>query len=194
MKPSALARFFAFALALFALAAPPMRAADSYRSYANARFGYVVEYPSNLLSPRPDPYNSDGRRFVSRDGKIVLRVYAGYNLFNYTLAQQQNFVLKNSKAAKARVTYSRAGPQWFAVSGFIGGDIFYQKTVLWKGAFHTMIWRYPASQRKRMDAPVTRTTRSFAAENFAVPVVSSPPKAAPAKIAAPEKVTPVKGY
>ena len=166
------------ALALLTLAATA-NAADSYRTYANARFGTVAAYPSNLLAPRPESANRDGRRFVSRDGTTVLTVSAINNVLNQTLLQRLNEDTKTWKTRKARVTYAKPGPQWFAISGYVGADIFYQKTVLWKDAFHTMLWRYRASQRRRLDAAVIKTTRAFAARNFVAPVVVSAPRTAP---------------
>ena len=56
------------------------QAQDSYRTYRNARFGTKVTYPANLVAPRPESANGDGRKFVSDDGQIELTVYASYNV------------------------------------------------------------------------------------------------------------------
>ena len=48
----------------------------------------------------------------------------------------------------------------------MGDAIFYEKTVLWKDAFHTLIWQYPQSQKARMDAPVTRTVAAFSGQEL----------------------------
>ena len=58
--------------------APEISAAQSdWASYANARFGTWLDYPSDLFSERdPAPMNNDGRTFRSRDGRARLSVHA----------------------------------------------------------------------------------------------------------------------
>ena len=162
-----------FTVAALALTATFARAADSYRTYTNARFGFVALYPSNLLSSRPESDNGDGRKFVSRDGKIELTTFAATNINDATLSQMQTRALADWKSDKARLTYVKSGPQWFALSGYVGDAIFYEKTVNWNGVFHTMIWRYPKSLKARLDAPVSRTVRAFDARNFVRPTFKS---------------------
>ncbi|MBW3636947.1 MAG: hypothetical protein KY445_10890 [Armatimonadetes bacterium] len=54
--------------------APRAEAQDTYRTYRNARFGTSVQYPANLLIPQPESKTRDGRKFLSRDGRIELTV------------------------------------------------------------------------------------------------------------------------
>lgn len=189
-------KFLVF-LPVFAAAstfASSVQAADSYRFYTNARFGYRVQYPSNLVAPLPESTNRDGRKFRSRDGKIVLTTYGSNNVSGRTLRTELARSVRDWRADGGRVTLQRATSRWFVVSGFVGNDIFYEKTVLHQGAFCTLIWEYPRSMRARLDAPVTRAFGSFAPQNFvrgygATPVakpraVVSAPKVAAPKVAA----------
>lgn len=182
-------------------------AADTYRWHLNPRFGTVVLYPSNVLTQSRESDNGDGTRFSSADGRITFSVFASYNATKRTLrgdlkASRDYWVRKGG-----RITYWKIDRDWFATSGYVGQDIFYEKTVLNDGIFHTMTWLYPASQRKRMDTAVTRSVASFKASSFhksaaetaaaPKPVPSiAPPASAPKPLptATPRPSKPVPGY
>ncbi|HEX9997490.1 MAG TPA: hypothetical protein VGB45_10130 [Abditibacterium sp.] len=152
-------KFAVFAAAL--LLCFPVDAQDNYLSYRNARFGTTVLYPANLLVPRPESANGDGRRFFSRDGKVELSVFAFHNTSGRSIRREMNRALRDWRRDGARVTYQKFGSTWFVASGYVGSDIFYEKTLFKAGVFHTLIWQYPQSLKARLDAPVTRSVRSF---------------------------------
>lgn len=185
---------FTFAL----VSSTSAQGADTSRFYTNARFGYRVQYPSNLVAPAPESDNGDGRKFRSRDGKIVLTTYGSNPISKRTIRSELARSVRDWRADGGRVTLQRAHPRWFVVSGFVGDDIFYEKTVLHNGAFCTLIWEYPRTLKTRLDAPVTRAFSSFKPTNFVrgwnairavsstrvvstkpKPVVTPRPKAAP---------------
>ncbi|PQV63352.1 hypothetical protein B1R32_1127 [Abditibacterium utsteinense] len=140
------------------------RAQDVYRTYHNARFGTLVRYPANLVAPQPESANGDGRKFVSRDGQIELTVYGFNNAMNRTATGEMNRAIRDWKRDTARLTYYKAGRDWFVLSGYLGADIFYEKTLLRRGVFHTLIWQYPKVLKKRLDASVSRSAASFFVE------------------------------
>jgi hypothetical protein len=144
------------------VAALPTQAADYYRTYVNARFGTVVQYPASFLVPRPEAANGDGRRFVSKDEAIELSVYAFNNALSRSVKAEMSRAMADWKADGARLTYQKSGTDWYSLSGYAGDDIFYEKTLFKNGVFHTLIWQYPKALKARLDAPVTRTVRSFA--------------------------------
>ena len=131
------------------------------RTYTNARFGYTLQYPSALLLAKPEADNSDGRRFESRDHKVLLRAFGAYNVDNQSIGSKLKRVAADWRVDGAQVTYQKSGEGWYAVSGFVGGDIFYEKALLRDGTWATLIWEYPKSYRQRLDTSVTRTVRSF---------------------------------
>ena len=141
------------------------RADESYRTYQNARFGYSIVYPSGMLIPQPEADNGDGRKFRSRDGRI-------------TLTQEFEHARAAWKTDGARVTLSKLGSQFFALSGFIDDHIFYEKTVFYGDTFCTMIWEYPQSDRQRLDGPVTRSFASFTPGNWGQKSAAPPVKKA----------------
>src|SRR3569832_84760 len=46
--------------------------------YANARFGYTIEYPRALLTPHEDSDNGDGAFFKSTREHVDIRVYGSF--------------------------------------------------------------------------------------------------------------------
>jgi hypothetical protein len=63
-----------------------------------------------------------------------------------------------------RITYQSRGRTWIAISGYRDGDIFYRKSNLACGGrrWHHIEFRYPISEKRRMDATVTRIAREMA--------------------------------
>lgn len=156
------ARLLVFCLSVVLLtAALPVAAQNVYSTYRNARFGTVVQYPSDLLVPQRESDNGDGRRFVSRDGAVELSIYSFHNASIRTVNGEMKRAIAQWQHDGGRLTYWKWQGNWYALSGFIGSDIFYEKTLLKNGVFHTLIWQYPRSMRNQLDAPVTRSVRSF---------------------------------
>jgi hypothetical protein len=159
------------------VAALPSQAADYYRTYVNSRFGTVVQYPASFLEPRPEADNGDGRRFVSKNEAIELTVYAFNNTLSRSVKGEMSRAISDWKADGARLTYQKSGTDWYTLSGYAGDDIFYEKTLFKNGVFHTLIWQYPKTLKARLDAPVTRTVRSFTAEQSIETVTITPTRA-----------------
>lgn len=136
-------------------------AQDIYRTHRNARFGTLVRYPANLVAPQVESENGDGRKFLSRDGQIELTTYAFRNLRNRSARTEMNRAVADWKRDGARLTYFKSGVSWFVLSGYVGNDIFYEKTLLQNDVFHTLIWQYPQTAKKRLDASVSRSAAAF---------------------------------
>lgn len=137
------------------------RAEETYQTYYNARFGYSIVYPSSLLVPQREADNGDGRKFLSRDGRVKLTVYGVNNALNRTHAQEYARAQDAWNTDGAKITLSKLTPQHFALSGFIDNNIFYEKTVFRGDTFCTMIWEYPKELRQRVDTPLNRSFASF---------------------------------
>ena len=174
------------AAAAVVLARPGAAQEMGSRTYTNARFGYSLQYPSALLVAKPEADNGDGRRFESRDRKVLLRAFGSYNINNQSIGSKLQSVSADWKADGAQVTYQKSGEGWYAVSGFVGGDIFYEKALLRNGTFATIIWEYPKSYRERLDAAVTRSVRSF---RLGKVTYSTPSTARPTRTAVPSHKT-----
>ena len=128
-----------------------------YKTYNNARFGYSISYPSDLLTPQGEAANGDGQIFLG-DG-AEMRVFGSYSLLNETLRAEYNAILEEKGAS---VTYKVFRNTFFVVSGKENGKIFYQKTMEGAGgAFLTFMIEYDASKRRTYDAAVTKMVKSF---------------------------------
>jgi hypothetical protein len=144
-----------------AAAAPEISAAQSdWASYANARFGTWLDYPSDLFSERdPAPLNNDGRTFRSRDGRARLSVHAMHNVEADTPQRYLDKYLDDKNVSFRRVT-----PNFFAVSGRNGADIYYRRcnfAGLEDGTIHCFEISYPAAEKAAFDPIVERIGKSL---------------------------------
>jgi hypothetical protein len=69
------------ALLLFCIAGAS--AAESWKTYANPRFGTFADYPADRFHPLPPPENGDGQSFGADDG-ATLAIFGSYNVENWT--------------------------------------------------------------------------------------------------------------
>jgi hypothetical protein len=99
-----------------------------WQSYTNVRFQYAICYPADLLVPQGESPNSDGQKFLAKDGAQLL-VFGRNNALDESLGD----VLAHTKARLAdtqgRVTYKVLKPNWFVISGQNDQTIFYAKTL-----------------------------------------------------------------
>ena len=129
-----------------------------YNIYNNARFGYSISYPSNLI-PKGESTNGDGQIFAARDKSATLTVWGAHNALDQTLKEKYDEVL-NEKGKS--VTYKTIGSNYYVVSGKAKGKIFYQKTI--KGeddTYFTFIFEYAESKRAAYDKAVAQIAKSF---------------------------------
>lgn len=126
-----------------------------YKTYTNARYGYSISYPSNLLIPQGEADNGDGQAFRSKDGAAEMLVYGSQNLGG-ALAE----AYREAQAGK-NVSYKTIKGNWFVVSGRDGSKIFYRKTMLKGDVLKTFTIEYDESLRSTYDAITTRIARSF---------------------------------
>jgi hypothetical protein len=128
----------------------------TYRTYSNARYGFSIAYPVNVLFPQGESDNGDGQKFVSQNGRASLLAFGSQRLDR---SLQDEF---QSAQENRTVTYKVLNQNWFVVSGTENGKIFYQKTLLRGDVFKTFIIEYEKAQRATYDAITARIARSFA--------------------------------
>lgn len=110
-----------------ATAASEIRENLDYAEYTNPRYNYSVVFPSDLVSTNPIGDRSDGLRFTSDSGDIVMTVSASTN--NRDLNIEQLFEAELD-AEPRRITYQRQLTDAFVVSGYGDDVVFYTKTML----------------------------------------------------------------
>ena len=147
-----------FILAVFigaAIFAPTLFAQEKWTKYENARFGYSIAYPSDLLTPQGEADNGDGQVFKS--DKAEMRVYGSNLLLNKTLSKEYNAAVKEHK----NVAYKLYRKNFFVVSGSENGKIYYRKTMTKSGAFVTFMIEYDESESAVYDKITARISESF---------------------------------
>lgn len=130
--------------------------AVAYRSYVNGRFGFSVDYPSDLQAGE-QPANGDGLVFTSSDGSVQLRASGSNNVLPVTPAAYLQRLLSKHPSA----TYHMVKDERCVISWEEDGHIFYEKAVVGTGSINDFQFAYPASQKQEYDPIVTHIADSF---------------------------------
>jgi hypothetical protein len=138
-------------------------AADVYDTYHNDRFDYSIDYPKEVLFPQGESDNSDGQKFLSKDANASLIVYGSNNALNQSLEDLYREESRGGTAENPQkvVTYKTLKDNWFVVSGYNSGRIFYQKTIFHDDVLKTFLFEYDESEKARYDPIVKRLATSF---------------------------------
>ncbi|MDR3615118.1 MAG: hypothetical protein P4L53_16275 [Candidatus Obscuribacterales bacterium] len=140
---------------------PPITT-TAYKTYANARFGYQINYPAEVLTAQGEPDNSDGQKFVAKKGDAQMSVWGNYKVDGGLDDELKMAKESNSKdAPQKKVSYYAGGKNWFAISGTSGDRIFYQKTCLRNDTFRTLTFSYPQSSKAQFAPIVDKVVASF---------------------------------
>lgn len=131
----------------------PALAANQH--YCNTKYSYCLEIP-DTLRPQREPPAHDGLEFCPADGQGKLLVWGSWNVLSQTLGQHLVEARKGRK-----VTYQRQFKDYYVLSGYEGTQVFYQKTVLEKGRFRTVLFLYPPSRKVQFDPLIAPVINSF---------------------------------
>lgn len=134
-----------------------------YEKYYNNRFNYSVAYPIGILIPQGESQNGDGKKFISKDKNIIMAVYGSHNVLNKKLEEVYRTESRNATPENPTrvVTYKTRGDNWFVVSGYENGKVFYNKTILRNGDFKVLDIRYNKSLKSKFDPIVAEIAKSF---------------------------------
>jgi hypothetical protein len=134
-------------------------------TYRNTRFGLTMIYPSSfVLDPGSIPENGDSARFWTADRQATAVVTGTTNRLGQSLTdllrEAQQDVTENGHGV---ITYRRIKGNWFVLSGFMAGRIFYRRTLLSQEASVIGdLWiEFPRSMRPCFDDAVTMMSHSF---------------------------------
>ncbi|MBE1425972.1 hypothetical protein H4684_002631 [Desulfomicrobium macestii] len=126
---------------------------DEYGCYVNHKYGYALAWPKRLLGPLGESDAGDGQIFASPDGLAELRCWGSMND-----APQQTVSAAMAQALAApeqQVTYKHLGKDFFVLSGYADGRIFYRRSIMAHGTQATFELTYETSLKKVFD-PVIR--------------------------------------
>ena len=141
----------------------------SFDTYCNARFGYCVDYPKELVYPQTESENGDGKVFKNRKGEEILTVFGRNNsdpdFGHISLEQQFNVDLHGAEEENGNkervINYQKLGNNFFVISGLKKGKVFYQKTIIKDEAFAFAILEYNESEKRIFDKISDRIFKSF---------------------------------
>lgn len=131
-----------------------------WKTYTNARFGYSVCYPTDLLAARPESDNGDGRAFEGADGSRVT-AWASYNVLDSTVSKAAQMDEERLAGKSGTISYKVVRADFYVLSGKAQGMIFYHRTALVQEAFSTVEILYPAAQSATWDPIAARISRCF---------------------------------
>lgn len=129
-------------------------------TYANARFGYWLDYPAQLMVPGREADNGDGREFHAHHGAAKMAAWGGYNALDQSPAQIAQDYEKGCRGGK--IGYRVARPRLVAFSCVMpGGRVLYQKTLIGGDVLATIRFDYPLAERATWDPVVNMVAGSL---------------------------------
>lgn len=141
--------------------------ASSWTTYENPRFGYSLNYPTDVFGEVRPSENGDGITLYGRDPHTRLIVFGGHNALEHdaeTVADQ----LASLEDIR-EVTYRRVADDWIVLSGYISAPesdvpvIFYERVEFnpSRTAISGFRLEYPSTMRDRIDERIGRIGRSL---------------------------------
>jgi hypothetical protein len=134
----------------------------AWTSYRNERYGFSLQYPSDVFAPERTSEAGDGTVFSSADGLAKLLVGALPNEGGQSVASYQDYVQRHSYADFA-VDYRPLGSNWFVLSGDGSGKTFYEKVMFSCDGrlINSFALIYPTADKRRFDAIVEGIQATF---------------------------------
>ncbi|WP_338790098.1 hypothetical protein [Bernardetia sp. MNP-M8] len=114
-------------------------------TYCNERFEYCLDYPA-VFEPFGSSKSNDGQIFYIDGGKIELLVWGSVNGQNRTLEQEKQYISQNRK-----VEYQTINSNFFVISGFENGKVYYLRTEKTGTGFRSFEIRYPKEEKETYD-------------------------------------------
>jgi hypothetical protein len=116
-----------------------------------------VDIPSSIFSERlGQPPEGHGQRFQSADGRAELTIQAGP--ISSTISPAAFLARQHPPQ---RIQYKRIAPRFFAVSGYKGDKVWYDRCNFSKGFVHCVLISYPAPEERAWDDIVTHISLSL---------------------------------
>ncbi len=130
---------------------------SDWRKYVVAETGANVDVPTAIFSSEAGkPESGYGARFLTTDGRANLTVQSVRNDVNNTPSE---FLAK--KRPPRNIVYRRVTPNFFVVSSFRNGLIWYNRCNFSGRVITCVLINYPASEKKQWDSVVTRISNSL---------------------------------
>jgi hypothetical protein len=149
------------ALVALGLALSPGVAATepiSWNRYQVPETGAGIDFPTSIFTePAGKPESGYGGRFLTSDRRADLTVQSVANDAGLSPA---GFLAK--KNPPPDIVYKRVTPQFFVVSSFRKGKIWYDRCNFAGRFIHCVLINYPAAENRQWDRVVTRISNTLA--------------------------------
>ncbi|MBI5132277.1 MAG: hypothetical protein HZA66_22780 [Rhodopseudomonas palustris] len=156
MAARSLAILTAIGVATLAAAAQAQTAAN-WQRYVIPDTGAAADVPAAIFDGESTPAQYGvGRRFVTADGRADLSVQ--------TIPNERGLTPAGFLAAQnppSGIIYRRVTPRFFVVSSVRDGRIWYNRCNRATGAMNCVLMNYPAGEKRKWDAIVTRISHSL---------------------------------
>ncbi len=130
---------------------------SGWQRYVVAETGAGVDLPRFIFSEEAaKPEIGYGIRFLTSDRRANLTVQSLRNDANDTPSA---FLAK--KRPPSDIVYRRVTPNFFVVSSFRNDQIWYNRCNFFGRSINCVLINYPAAEKKRWDAVVTRISNSL---------------------------------
>ena len=134
-----------------------------YGIYCNNDYNYCIHYPSALLIPKDEPHNTDGKSFLSPDGRSELRVYTDSrtdkkNSVHLDIAFYQD---TNVKSTNREIITRKLEEKSYIIYGIQDKKMFYQKTILRGDNLITAIMAYHKKDEIQFSKLIEPIFKSF---------------------------------
>jgi len=142
-----------------------------YDTYCNSRFKFCIDYPGGVLFPQGESDNRDGQVFKSKDAENSLTVYwdsrdtIGLKTSILEAAYNDDTIGNFSGHLKKVITYKKLGNDYYVVSGYEEGKIFYQKTISSDNQLYTCYLKYKETEKEYYAKVAERIFTSFKSDN-----------------------------
>jgi hypothetical protein len=134
----------------------------SWTAYRNERYGFSLQYPSDVFAPERTAEAGDGTVFSGADGQAKLLVGALPNEDGLSVAGYQDYVQRHSYS-DFTIDYRPVGSSWFVLSGDGGGKTIYEKVMFSCDGrlINSFALIYPTADKRRFDPVVEGIQATF---------------------------------
>lgn len=154
-----------WALAVALNASPSLAQVEDWAVYRDSVFDCRLDYPGSLFTLEPLDIEEDFRRFSGPDAQTHFRVRGVDNTDRLSPSEIKAKYLEAELPED--IVYERTKSDFLVLSGYRGDSIFYTKVAVSpdQRAICILMITYPRSAKQRLDAVVTRMSRSFGIES-----------------------------
>ena len=139
----------------------PAPAVAPVLDWRSPELGLAMRHPADFALVEAGP---DTARFASRDGQAVATVTAIPNGLGQRLPAVMDEARQDiTENSGGEITYSRTKANWFVLSGFMAGRIFYRRSLIpVDGRFIGTLWvEFPRAMKPCFEDAVTTMSLSF---------------------------------